>query len=129
MQALRGRAQEARAHGAYHCAPEELARSDAHLQFAAIELAEGNPARAQEHLVLADANARAALWLSADVRCPAARPQGARLQPRSRASLALMQRGRAHEPIVVINARVRALSNDAGQPSRRRRSSRKHAAI
>lgn len=55
----------ARDSGAYRCAPEELALSDAHLEFAAAELRQGNVERARQHLVLARANAGAALRLSA----------------------------------------------------------------
>lgn len=60
---------EAREDGAYHCAPEELARAEAELDFARAELALGDPARAQEHVVRASANARAALRMSAGSSC------------------------------------------------------------
>ncbi|MET0339597.1 MAG: hypothetical protein ABW252_01275 [Polyangiales bacterium] len=62
-------AQAGRDHGAYRCAPEELALATAHLEFAHLELAQGDVARAREHLVLADANARAAMRLSALPSC------------------------------------------------------------
>jgi hypothetical protein len=67
-------AREAREHGAYRCAPEELAIAEAELEFARSELGLGDPARAEEHLVRASANARAALRLSADPSCRASRP-------------------------------------------------------
>lgn len=60
---------DARARGAYRCAPEELARAEAELEFARAELGLGDPARAREHVVRASANARAALRLSADPSC------------------------------------------------------------
>ncbi|HEX5657281.1 MAG TPA: hypothetical protein VFX59_08800 [Polyangiales bacterium] len=65
-------AREAREHGAYRCAPEELALAEAELEFARAELGLGDPARAEEHVVRAHANARAALRLSADPSCRAA---------------------------------------------------------
>jgi hypothetical protein len=69
---LSATAREAREHGAYRCAPEELARAEAELEFARAELALGDTARAEEHVVRASANARAALRLSSDPRCQAA---------------------------------------------------------
>lgn len=62
-------AEEGRARGAYRCAPEELALATAHLEFAQLELAQGDVVRAREHLVIADANARAAVRLSAQPGC------------------------------------------------------------
>lgn len=67
--AIEALARTSRERGAYRCAPEELALADAHLAFAAIELRHGDLERAREHLVLADANARAALRLSQDAGC------------------------------------------------------------
>jgi OOP family OmpA-OmpF porin len=64
---------EARAAGAYRCAPEELALAEAELEFARAELGLGDRARADEHVVRARANARAALHLSQDPACRAAR--------------------------------------------------------
>ncbi|MDB4977470.1 MAG: OmpA/MotB domain protein [Myxococcaceae bacterium] len=64
---------QAREHGAYRCAPEELAQAEAQLEFARHELREGDSPRAREHLVLAHANARAALRLSATASCTAPR--------------------------------------------------------
>jgi OOP family OmpA-OmpF porin len=72
LQALAALTQAAREQGAYHCAPEELARAEAELEFAREELALGDRARAEEHLVRADANARAAKTLSGDPACSAA---------------------------------------------------------
>ncbi len=148
IQSLRGLTQRAREQGAYRCAPEELALSDAHVQFAIIELAEGDPARAREHLVLANANARAALRLSADETCSAKvspLAPGAQLPPsqskrapahasemierlRSHEPLAATEPSRTREPLTAqTDRRGRGFLNDA--PPRRRRSSRKHAEI
>lgn len=81
---LRALTQEARDQGAYRCAPEELARSEAHLEFAAQELEQGDGARAREHLTLARANAQAALRLSTDARCAAASPSAPEARARAR---------------------------------------------
>ena len=59
----------AREHGAYRCAPEELAQAEAQLDFARHELREGDQPRAREHLTLAHANASAALRLSTTGEC------------------------------------------------------------
>jgi OOP family OmpA-OmpF porin len=56
----------ARKSGAYRCAPRELAMAEAHLDFAHGEVAEGNSARAQEHIAVASENVRQALVLSKD---------------------------------------------------------------
>jgi OOP family OmpA-OmpF porin len=61
---LRDIAHKARVQGAYRCAPEELALAETHLEFASNDLAQGDQTRLQEHLTLAEANARAALSLS-----------------------------------------------------------------
>jgi hypothetical protein len=76
LSALRALTEKARARGAYRCAPEELAQSEAQLDFASRELDLGDVVRAREHLVLADANAKAALRLSEAAAC-AARPTSA----------------------------------------------------
>ena len=55
--------------GAYYCAPRELALARAHLEFARVELTQGDPARAQDHLAEAELNARAAERLSPRDRC------------------------------------------------------------
>jgi len=87
LRTLGAMAADARARGAYRCAPEELARSETHLELAERELDEGNAARARQHLVLADDNARAALRLSQDRACeeavgpPEARRERARSRP------------------------------------------------
>lgn len=56
----------ARATDAYRCAPKELALAEAHLDFAAGEYSEGNSLRAEEHLLVAERNARQAVLLSRD---------------------------------------------------------------
>jgi hypothetical protein len=61
---LQAVARQARTRGAYRCAPEELAEAESQLEFAARELQEGDPPRAREHLIIARANAYAALRLS-----------------------------------------------------------------
>lgn len=63
--------------GGYSCAPRELALARANVEFARMELEQGEPARASEHLAEADLQARAAEQLSAATRCvpnPAQRP-------------------------------------------------------
>ena len=56
----------ARSTDAYRCAPRELALAEAHLDFAAGEYSEGNSLRADEHLTIAEENARKAVLLSRD---------------------------------------------------------------
>ncbi|MDQ3033778.1 MAG: OmpA family protein, partial [Myxococcota bacterium] len=51
------------------CAPRELATAQAHLEFADVELDQGDLGRAQEHFALAEPNARAALRMSPPERC------------------------------------------------------------
>ena len=63
--------------GGYSCAPRELALARANVEFARIELEQGEPSRAAEHLAEADLQARAAQQLSAATRCvpnPAQQP-------------------------------------------------------
>jgi OOP family OmpA-OmpF porin len=55
--------------GGYTCAPRELALARAHLEFARVELSQGNPNRADEQLQQAQLNARAAARLSPSERC------------------------------------------------------------
>ena len=74
--ALRGRMHEvgtmiddARANGALACAPRELATATSHLQFAEIDLAQGELSNAWEHVAIAQPNAEAALLLSPAASC------------------------------------------------------------
>ncbi len=74
--ALRGRLREVRAmiddahsNGAMFCAPRELATASSQLQFAEIDLAQGELSNAWEHLAVAQPNAEAALLLSPAARC------------------------------------------------------------
>jgi OOP family OmpA-OmpF porin len=60
---------EARAAGAYRCAPRELAMAETHSDFVESELDQGDYFRAREHLQIADENARAAYRLAQ--RCEA----------------------------------------------------------
>jgi len=106
---LRALTQRARDQGAYRCAPEELARSEAHLEFAQRELDQGNPVRAREHLVLVSANAKAALRLSSEADCTAASPSA----PEARHHVGF--RG--------------ALTKNTAQRTKRRGSTKEHAAI
>jgi hypothetical protein len=73
--------------GALQCAPEELALARVHLEFARLELSQGDPHKAERHLTLAEPNAKAALRVASDARCKtsASRPLGD-------------ARGSAHEP-------------------------------
>jgi hypothetical protein len=100
---------EAREHGAYRCAPEELARSEAHLEFAKRELDQGDRSRAREHLVLVSANARAALRLSGDAGCTAPSPSA----PEARSRVG--SRGE--------------LTNNTARLTQRRGSTKEHVAI
>lgn len=108
LAALHTVANQARAHGAYHCAPEELALSDAHLAFAREELAQGDAVRAREHLVLARSNAHAALHASNEPSCT---------------------HGRAENSAASPSHSVGPSSDNSAQPWRRRGSTREHAAI
>jgi outer membrane protein OmpA-like peptidoglycan-associated protein len=66
---IRDIVEQAERNGAYRCAPRELATAKAHLDFADTELAQGDPFRAEEHYILAEPAARAALRLSPPERC------------------------------------------------------------
>ena len=55
--------------GARRCAPRELALAQAHLDFARMELAQGDLGRAREHMDRAEANRGAAVALSPAARC------------------------------------------------------------
>ena len=55
--------------GAYACAPRELALARAHLEFARVELAQGDPESALTHIREADVNAGAAAILSPRSPC------------------------------------------------------------
>lgn len=63
--------EEVIADGAYVCAPRELALARANAEFARIELVQGTPQRAAEHMVEAEQNAGAARLLSPKERCQA----------------------------------------------------------
>jgi outer membrane protein OmpA-like peptidoglycan-associated protein len=60
---------QAERNGAYRCAPRELALAKANLEFATTELGQGDAGRAEDHVELAEPNARAALRLSPAARC------------------------------------------------------------
>jgi hypothetical protein len=57
------------ARGALRCAPRELAISRSHLEFARLERDQGFPARARQHLEIADENVWAASVLTPADRC------------------------------------------------------------
>jgi len=62
-------------HGAYECAPRELALARASADFAEVALLQGRPGDAEDHVLIADLNARAAYSLSPVERCdPTAQP-------------------------------------------------------
>ncbi|MDR0966532.1 MAG: OmpA family protein [Myxococcales bacterium] len=65
-QVIQAEVDRARANDAYRCAPRELALAEAHLDFADGEYSEGNSLRAQEHMDIAEKNAREAVYLSRD---------------------------------------------------------------
>ena len=60
---------KAEKNGARRCAPRELAMAQSHLQFAAVELDQGEISNAKRHLAIADQNAHAALNESPESRC------------------------------------------------------------
>lgn len=55
--------------GAMRCAPRELAVARSHLEFAQLEREQGFESRAEQHLRIADEQARAAQLLSPPGRC------------------------------------------------------------
>jgi OOP family OmpA-OmpF porin len=74
--ALRGRVRgltttvaDAEKNGAMRCAPRELAIAKSHLEFAAIDLDQGQLSSAEAHLARAEPNARAAFAMSPADRC------------------------------------------------------------
>jgi OmpA-OmpF porin, OOP family len=71
---VRAIAKEARDHGAYKCAPRELALAETNLEFTESELDQGDYFRAREHLQIADENARLAHRLSPPEKCLAHTP-------------------------------------------------------
>ena len=64
--------EQALSYGAYYCAPRELALARAHLEFARVDLAQGDPDGAASHVSEASLNARAAERLSPQERCAGA---------------------------------------------------------
>lgn len=66
---VRGQVRTARDHGAYHCAPRELARAEAHIEFAERELDRGEFFRAEDHLQVAETSVTEAIRLSPPDRC------------------------------------------------------------
>jgi len=61
--------EQARAHGAYRCAPHELGMAVSHVEFARAELKAGDYYRAQDEVQIADDNARLALAHSPVDQC------------------------------------------------------------
>jgi hypothetical protein len=68
---LRSILTEAQSRGAASCAPVELALSSVHLEFAQLEQREGDEARAERHLILAEPNGKAALRRTKEGDCHA----------------------------------------------------------
>lgn len=69
---------QAERNGAYQCAPRELALARANLEFAQVELEQGDMPRSEEHIAIAEPNARAAFTLSPAARCA---PRGVAVAP------------------------------------------------
>ena len=63
--------QDARQRGAYNCAPADLARGEANVEFARYELHRGDPRRAAEHVEIAQVSADRASQLSDTEQCTA----------------------------------------------------------
>jgi outer membrane protein OmpA-like peptidoglycan-associated protein len=66
---LRRAIADATTQGAYRCAPRELALAHANLEFAELELRQGDPRRAEQHLLEGETNVGAATLLSPPQRC------------------------------------------------------------
>ena len=62
-------ASQAERNGAIRCAPRELAMAKSHLEFATIEIGQGDFLRAKQHLELARPNSHAAYDLSPPAKC------------------------------------------------------------
>jgi len=62
-------ASQAERNGAKRCAPRELALAQAHTEFATVELEQADVFRAEDHLIIARANAQAAYDLSPPSKC------------------------------------------------------------
>ncbi len=60
---------QAERNGAKRCAPRELAMAEAHTKFAGIELDQADLFRAEDHMIVARANAQAAYDLSPPSKC------------------------------------------------------------
>src|SRR5690606_37022913 len=60
---------QAERNGARRCAPRELALAQAHTRFASVELDQADMFRAEDHLIVARANAQAAYDLSPPSKC------------------------------------------------------------
>jgi hypothetical protein len=77
--------------GARECAPQELALAKVNLEFARLELSQGDRRRADHHLTLAEPNAKAALRVASDGKC-----RGAAVRP------AVGARSWAREPVLSV---------------------------
>src|SRR5690606_20878486 len=60
---------QAERNGAKRCAPRELALAEAHTMFAGIEIDQADLLRAEDHMIIARANAQAAYDLSPASKC------------------------------------------------------------
>ena len=80
--------------GAAACAPEELAMARVQLEFAQLELAQGEGKRAERHLILAEPNAKAALRVATSPSCH----RTAQRAPASTTSRPLVAVGGSRDP-------------------------------
>lgn len=69
IEGLRDLVVQAERNGAYRCAPRQLALAEAHLEFAATDLAQTDLRDAEAHFTIAEVNAKAALGLSPPEHC------------------------------------------------------------
>jgi outer membrane protein OmpA-like peptidoglycan-associated protein len=69
IRGLQATVADAEKNGAMRCAPRELALAKAHLKFASVDLDQGQMGQAENHMAIAEPNARAALEMSPGDRC------------------------------------------------------------
>lgn len=93
--------------GARRCAPEELALARVHLEFARLELDQGEPGLADRHLTLAEPNAKAALRLSAADESCAHAPSHAAHRARSAGASELLPPRSAQPTDLLASHRAR----------------------
>lgn len=69
IDALKKLSDQAERNGAVRCAPRELATAKSNIEFAEVELGQGDYLRAGDHISIAEANAQAATDLSPPAKC------------------------------------------------------------